>query len=214
MALTASAGTDSKQGLIIGIVIAIHFGAYYVIESGLSQAIIEMVAPPVETKIIEEEIQEEEPPPPPPPPDIAPPPPFIPPPEVTVQVQTSTTAIQAVTSERPPPAPPPVAAPPAPPPVAVTRAGFDPRRPVRPTADFYPSASIRAEEEGVATVDIYIAADGRVTDARIKTSSGFERLDEATLRYVKTWRMKPATRGGVAEGSWVTIPVRWKLETR
>jgi protein TonB len=214
MALTATAGRDSKQGLIIGIVIAIHLGAYYVIESGLSQAIIEMVAPPVETKIIEEDTQEEEPPPPPPPPDMAPPPPFIPPPEVTVQVQASTNAIVAVTNERPPPAPPPVAAPPAPPPVALTKAGFDPRRPVRSNADFYPSASIRAEEEGVATVDIFIDAEGRVTDARIKQSSGFERLDEATLKYVKTWRMKPATRGGVAEGSWVTIPVRWKLETR
>lgn len=213
MALTATAESDSKRGLIIGIVIAVHLGAYYVIESGLSQQIIELVAPPVETKIIEEEIQQEELPPPPPPPDIAPPPPFIPPPEVAVQVQVQTSAIQAVTNERPPAVVPPVMAPP-PPPIAATKAGFDPKRPVRSNADFYPAASIRADEEGVTTVDIYIAEDGRVTDARVKMSSGFERLDEATLKYVKTWRMKPATRAGVAEGSWVSIPVRWKLERK
>lgn len=215
MALTATAGSDSKRSLIIGIVIAMHVAGYYVIESGLSRAIIELVAPPVETKIIEEDVPQEELPPPPPPPDIVEPPPFIPPPDIPIQIQTqSTTAIQAVTTERPP-----VVAPPAPKPapvaeVPVTKAGFDPKRPIRSNEDYYPSASIRAGEEGVTTVDIYVDPNGRVTDARIKTSSGFERLDEATLKYVKTWRMKPATRGGVPEGDWVTVPVRWKLERR
>ncbi len=213
MALTATAEqSNSKRGLIIGIVLALHAGGIYVMESGLSRTIIEMIAPPVETKIIEEEIQQEELPPPPPPPEFEQPPPFIPPPEVTVQVQVSTTAIQTVTSERPPAVVPPVMAPPPPVAAPPVRAGFDPKRPVRSNADYYPAASIRAEEEGVTTVDVYVAVDGRVTDARVKTSSGFDRLDEATLKYVKTWRMKPATRGGVPEGSWVTIPVRWKLE--
>ena len=211
MALTATAGTDSKSGLIVIIVLALHAGAYYIIESGLSKAIIAMVAPPVETKIIEEDIVPEDLPPPPPPPDIVEPPPFIPPPEVSVAIQVQTNAIQTVTNERPPEVVPPKPAPPAPE-IPATKAGFDPKRPIRPTSDFYPSASIRAEEEGVATVEIYVAADGKVTDARVKTSSGFERLDEATLKYVKTWRLKPAARNGVPEGSWVTVPVRWKLE--
>lgn len=215
MALTATAESDSKRSLIIGIVIALHVGGFYVLESGLARSIIELVAPPVETKIIEEERPPEEPPPPPPPPEMVQPPPFIPPPEVAVQIQVQTNAIQTVTNERPPAEIPPVMAPPAP--VAAvpsTKAGFDPKRPIRSNADYYPAASIRAEEEGVTTVDIYIDAEGRVTDARIKNSSGFERLDEATLKYVKTWRMKPATKAGVPEGSWVTIPVRWKLERK
>lgn len=211
MALTASAGSDSKSGLIIAIVLALHVGAYYIIESGLSRAIISLVAPPVETKIIEEDKPKEDLPPPPPPPDIVEPPPFIPPPEVSVAIQTQTNAIQTVTNERPPEVVPPK---PAPPPSAdvYVKAGQDPKARIRPSSDFYPAASIRAEEEGVALVEIYIAADGKVTDARIKNSSGFERLDEATLKYVKTWRMKPATRNGVPEGSWVSVPVRWKLE--
>ena len=128
---------------------------------------------------------------------------------MTVQVQTQTNAIQVVTNEKPPVVQPPPVAPPVE--VPLVRASFDPRRPIRSNEDYYPSASIRAGEEGVTTVEIYVAADGRVTDARVKTSSGFDRLDEATLKYVKTWRMKPATRGGVPEGSWVTVPVRWKL---
>lgn len=212
MALTAtSEQSNSKRGLIIGIVLAMHVAGIYVVESGLSRQIIEMVAPPVETKIIEEEMKQEELPPPPPPPEFEQPPPFIPPPEVAVQVQVSTTAIQTVTSEKPPAVVPPVMAPSPPVEAPVVKAGFDPKRPIRPTDEFYPAASIRAEEEGVTTVEIYVTADGRVSDARVKTSSGFERLDEATLKYVKTWRMKPATRGGVPEGSWVTVPVRWRL---
>ncbi len=219
MALTATAEqSNSKRGLIIGIVIALHAAGIYIVESGLSRSIIELVAPPVETKIIEEEQPPEEPPPPPPPPPDMPvqPPPFIPPPEVMVQVQPQVNTIQTVTNEQPPAVIPPVMAPPAPPApdVPSTKAGFDPKRPIKSNADYYPAASIRAEEEGVATVDIYIDPEGRVTDARIKTSSGFDRLDEATLKYVKTFRMKPATRSGVAEGSWVTLPVRWKLDRK
>lgn len=214
MALTATAGSDSKRGIIIVLVALLHVGMYYVIESGLSQHIISLLAPPIDTKMIEEEKPPEDLPPPPPPPDIAEPPPFIPPPEVTVQLQTQSTAIQVVTNERPPVVAPPPVAPPAPVEVPLVRAGFDPKRPVRSNDEYYPSASIRAEEEGVTTVELYVAADGRVTDARVKVSSGFERLDEATLKYVKTWRMKPATRGNVPEGSWVTVPVRWKLDRR
>jgi periplasmic protein TonB len=214
MALTATAGSDSKRTIIIVIVALLHVGMYYVIESGLSQHIISLLAKPIDTKMIEAEKPKEELPPPPPPPDIVEPPPFIPPPEVTVQVQAQTNAIQVVTNERPPVVAPPPMAPPAPVEAPLAKGGFDPKRPIRSNDEFYPSASIRAGEEGVATVEIYIAADGRVTDARIKTSSGFERLDEATLKYVKTWRMKPATRGGVPEGSWVTVPVRWKIETK
>lgn len=211
MALTATAGSDSKRTIIIVIVALLHVGMYYIIESGLSQHLISLIAKPIDTKMIEEQKPPEELPPPPPPPDIVEPPPFIPPPEVTVQTQTVTNAIQVVTNERPPVVAPPPVAPAAPVEVALVRGGFDPKRPIRPTDEFYPSASIRAGEEGVAMTEIYIAADGRVTDARIKTSSGFDRLDEATLKYVKTWRMKPATRGGVPEGSWVTVPVRWKI---
>lgn len=214
MALTATAGSDSKRTIIVVIVALLHVGMYYVIESGLSHQIISMLAPPIDTVMIDEDVPQEELPPPPPPPEIAEPPPFIPPPEVTVQAMAESKAIQVVTNERPPVVAPPPVAPPAPVEVPLVKGGFDPKRPIRSNDEFYPSASVRAGEEGVATVEIYIAADGRVTDGRIKTSSGFPRLDEATIKYVKTWRMKPATRGGVPEGSWVTVPVRWKIENK
>ena len=66
MALTAAAESQSKRGTILIVVIAVHAIGLWVVESGLSRSIIEMVAPPVETKIIEEEKPPEEPPPPPP----------------------------------------------------------------------------------------------------------------------------------------------------
>src|SRR5258706_6210288 len=55
---------------------------------GLARKIVEIVAPPLETKIIEEvKPREPEKTLPPPPPKLAtPPPPYIPPPEVQIQV--------------------------------------------------------------------------------------------------------------------------------
>jgi TonB family protein len=54
------------------------------------------------------------------------------------------------------------------------------------TADFYPSASIRLEEKGVATVRACVDARGRLTsDPSIVQSSGKWRLDEAALKLAK-----------------------------
>jgi protein TonB len=112
----------SRTTAFIGVVL-LHILVIYAIASGLAKKVVEKVAGPIETKVIEE-IKPPPPPPEkivPPPPDLkAPPPPFVPIPEIQVQVQTPPPAV-TVQSTSPPapapfvPAPPPqVAAPPAP----------------------------------------------------------------------------------------------------
>lgn len=51
----------------------------------------------------------------------------------------------------------------------------------------YPAFSRKRREEGTVTV-IASVEDGKVTEADVENSSGFERLDTAALRAVKGWR--------------------------
>jgi len=107
----------------------------------------------------------------------------------------------------------PVQAPPAPPRPG-TNVGQDPRHPLKIGEDYYPDASKRANEEGRCIVSITVAADGRITNEAIQTSSGFPRLDEACLKGVHGQRMKPATEDGKPIEKTVSIPIVWKLTNK
>lgn len=102
-------------------VVGVHVLMIWAIVSGLATKIVEKVAGPIETKVIEE-IKPPPPPPEkivPPPPDLkAPPPPFVPIPEIQVQtppppnaVTTQNTTPAPVTDFKPAPAPAPTPAP-------------------------------------------------------------------------------------------------------
>jgi protein TonB len=76
----------------------------------------------------------------------------------------------------------------------------------------YPAASKRQGEQGRVLVRVLIGADGRAQRAEIKQSSGFERLDQAALQTVQSWRYLPGRRGGVAEAMWFVVPINFVLE--
>jgi protein TonB len=63
-------------------------------------------------------------------------------------------------------------------------------------APAYPSQSRRLGEEGTVVLRVELDEQGKVSTARIATSSGFARLDEAALSAVRTWRCTPAQRDG------------------
>jgi protein TonB len=212
MALTASAESQSKRGTILAIVIAVHAVGLWVVESGLSRSIIEMVAPPVETKIIEEQTPPEEPPPPPPPPpmEATPPPPYIPPVEVQVQLPPPVNAITAETKETPPPVAPPIMAP-SPPAVASTRPI---PRASRSLESYYPSESKKAKEEGTVRVKCTVKLNGKCAGTAIDSSSGFPRLDEAAVKYMNDLSFKPATTEGKPVEVEVTLPVRFAITAK
>lgn len=75
----------------------------------------------------------------------------------------------------------------------------------------YPTGSIRASEEGTVMLNVFVGSDGRVSDVRVATSSGYQRLDSAAMKEVRTWRFAPATRGGQAISAWVNVPVKFEL---
>lgn len=86
----------------------------------------------------------------------------------------------------------------------------DPRRPL--TQPPYPAAEIRAGNEGNADVEVYVLPNGRVGEARIVRSTGFERLDRAALEEARrNWRLVPATRDGVPYAEWYRVRVVFRL---
>jgi protein TonB len=102
----------------------------------------------------------------------------------------------------------------APPPKPGTSIKPDPKHPLKIGEDYYPDASKRANEEGRCIVLMTVAADGRITNESIQTSSGFPRLDEACLKGVHGQRMLPATEDGKPVEKTVSIPIVWKLTNK
>jgi protein TonB len=76
------------------------------------------------------------------------------------------------------------------------------RRPV----PVYPRASERRREQGRVVVRVVISTQGTVLEAKVQSSSGYERLDESALKAVRTARFKPYTENGVAYRAMADIP--------
>lgn len=168
----------------------------------------------------EAETVRELPKPVPPQPKQAPPAPAPLPP-----VKNAPPSEKAITAPPQEPAPvvpaPPVPAPPSPAPVAA--AAPAPAAPVAVTpprsdashlnnpAPVYPAMSRRLLEQGKVVLDVYILPTGLVGEVRLKTSSGFKRLDEAALQAVKKWKYVPARRGDEAIPYWYVQPLSFSL---
>jgi len=189
------------------VTVALHIALVYAMIHGLARKIVEVVRPPLETKIIEEVKRppQEQPPPPPPPPKLAtPPPPFIPPPEVQVQVPVQPPpAITAVVSTPPPvPIPPPAAPAPA---IIGTPARANCEKPP------YPMASRRASETGTVRFSVLINSDGRILESKMERSSGHRRLDDIAKEGLRDCKPKPAIVDGKPERSWTTVEFNFRL---
>jgi protein TonB len=189
-------------------IVAFHIGLIWALANGLARKVVEVLAPPIQTDIIEE-MKQDEPPPPPPPPQMERPPVEVPPPEVNIQIPVDTTTSTAITdvTDRPAPMAPP------PPPRAVVRQNPALDKRSQPTEDYYPPASKRAEEEGTSTVRVCVNEQGRLAGTpTITKSSGFERLDEAAIKWTtRGARFKPGTEDGKPVEQCFQFNVRFKL---
>jgi protein TonB len=64
------------------------------------------------------------------------------------------------------------------------------------TGPIYPVISRRLREQGSVLLRLTIGTDGSVINASVINSSGFQRLDDAAVRWVRrNWRYQPAMRG-------------------
>ncbi len=76
----------------------------------------------------------------------------------------------------------------------------------------YPALSRRLGEEGRVVLRVRIEPDGTASAAEIRTSSGYERLDQAALQAVLRWRYVPGMRNGVPEAMWFLVPIQFQLQ--
>ena len=61
-------------------------------------------------------------------------------------------------------------------------------------------------------VDVLVTEQGLARDARLHTSSGFFRLDQAAVSAVSGWRFVPGKRAGVAQTMRFTVAIDFKLQ--
>jgi periplasmic protein TonB len=180
-----------------------HIILVYGLITGLARSVVEVIKGPIETKIIEEIVEDKDEPPPPPPKFDKPPPPFVPPVEISIasEAPPAATAITQATTARP--------APPAP--AAIVPPRSNPRRPV--SQPEYPPSSKRAGEEGAVVMTLTVDTEGKVTEAVVKTSSGFPKLDEAAIKEaLRSWRLLPGTQGGKPIAMKYDFRVVFKIE--
>ena len=77
----------------------------------------------------------------------------------------------------------------------------------------YPPSALRLEQEGTVILRVRVGTDGRILEAIVLSSSGYDSLDRAAvMQALRKWRFTPATENGVAVESWVKAPVRFELK--
>ena len=219
----------SRNVLVVSGVLLLHVAALWALQSGLLMRAVDMVVPVnVMSDFIElpKPKEERQPPPPPKPPSKttptsvqqpvvqvpAPVPLAIadptPSPQAPVGVTTPSPVLAPIATPvatSPPPAPPP------PPPAKVELPSSDAEYLHNPKPE-YPRISKQRNEQGKVIVNVFIGTDGSPQKAEIKTSSGFERLDQAALATVRSWRYVPGKRGGVPEAMWFAVPINFVME--
>jgi len=200
----------TRRTIVLIAIIGLHIFIAWALATGLAHRAIEMVAPPIQTEVVEE-VQKKDEPPPPPPPQMERPPVEIPPPDVAIEVpvEPQSTAIQDVTDK-----PVPKALPPPPPTRQVVRIPGGPGKNFPSTDDYYPAASARLGESGTATVHVCTDAKGKLTEQpSVQESSGTPRLDEGALRLAKaaSGRYKPATEDGNPVPSCFGFRIKFQL---
>jgi TonB family protein len=76
----------------------------------------------------------------------------------------------------------------------------------------YPAESRRSGEEGTVRVAVVISAGGQVTHAEVTKSSGYPRLDAASVAAISKSCFKPAMRNGVPVEGRLEGEMVWRLE--
>jgi protein TonB len=213
--------TQQRHLLIASFVVLFHAGALWALQSGLLRRALEAVVP---VEILSEWVEPPRPKTEPPP--LAPKPvqqPMLqkvanlPPPPMTIAIADTTPAPTAPVGV----VAAPVALPPIATPVAAKPIPAAPPQVVLPSSDadylqntkpIYPAHSKRLGEQGKVIVRVLIGVDGLAQRAEIRTTSGYDRLDQAALTTVLSWRYVPGKRSGITEAMWFNVPINYVLE--
>jgi protein TonB len=197
----------STRAIVLIAIIILHVLLAYGLATGLARKAIELIAPPIQTDIVED-VQKHDLPPPPPPPEFERPPVEVPPPDINIDVPveaSTSTAITDVTNKPQPPAPPAHVSSKTPP---ATGKGFP------NSADYYPAASMRLGEEGSAVVHACVGPSGKLSeDPTIAKSSGSSRLDEGAIKLAKAGRYIAGTEDGKPTTACFNMSIKFQLKS-
>jgi len=194
--------------VVLAVIIGLHLFIAWALATGLARKAIEVLAPPIQTDIVQEDVKKNEPPPPPPP-ELQKPPVEVPPPDVTIDMPvetTQTTAISNVTTKHTEAPPPPAK--------ATSRTALGPGKGFPATEDYYPSASRRLEEQGVVVVNVCVDTNGKLSQPpTVDKGSGSPRLDEGGVKLAQagSGHYKPATEDGKPVAACGKFAIRFQL---
>lgn len=209
--LAASAPEDStffsRRSAAVLAILALHAVLIYLLTIG----IVHRMANPPPTPIATTFTNETHP--------LEPPPPLagpqfqrrtfeLPAPETRIDVPVGTDAIIEPKAQNDAPPAAPAAA-------TVQRVLGGPGKGFPHTTDFYPDGAIRLAEQGTASVQVCVAANGRLTsDPTLAQSSGSRLLDGGALALAKagSGHYRPTSEDGTAVSSCFPVRVRFTLQ--
>ena len=218
-----------RNAAIALLVIGLHMGGLIALQSGLLRRAAEVVVP---AEVLAELIQPTAPQTPPAPPTSVnpkiqnqpvlqkpPKPTPLPPMPLAVLSAEPIPHAMADVSNQQPPAPqlgePVAVVTPAPPaPVAAPRIELPSSNAdyLNNPAPRYPAISKRMGEQGKVVVRVLIGLDGTASQAEVRTSSGFDRLDQTALQTVLGWKYVPGKVNGEPKAMWFNVPIHFVLE--
>ena len=197
----------SRRAIVLVVIILLHVLLAYGLATGLARRAMEIIAPPIQTTIVEE-VQQHDLPPPPPPPEFERPPVEVPPPDINIDIPaepTQSTAITDVTDKHVAAAPPPAR--------ATNRVPPSTGKNFPNSADYYPPASMRLGEEGSAAVHVCVGPNGKPSEEpTIMKSSGSARLDEGAIKLAKAGHYNPGTEDGKPVTACVNFSIKFQLK--
>ena len=209
----ADQSMSGRKAVSIALVVLLHALLGYAFITGLAYNVVKKVARDLKTFDVAEEAPPppDKPPPPPPETKIEPPPIVAPPPIVQTPVTVAPPIVQV-------PVPPPVISPPTPappPPPPSVSVPLKPRGTVGEwvTSEDYPSADLRAGNQGSTGFALDVGTDGRVTNCTVTSSSGFPSLDaKACQMLMRRARFSPQKDGsGNPMAATYRNRVRWVI---
>jgi len=196
----------SRRAIVLVVIIVLHVLLAYGLATGLARKAIELIAPPIQSDIIEE-VQQHDLPPPPPPPEFERPPVEVPPPDINIDIPVEaapSTAIRDVSDT-------PVAKPA--PPHASNKVPPSAGKNFPNSADYYPAASMRLGEEGSAVVHACVAPGGKLSEEpTIAKTSGSSRLDEGALKLAKAGHYNPGMEDGKPVTACMNLAIKFQLK--
>jgi TonB family protein len=171
---------SSRRTTAVLLIVCLHAALIYFLATGLVHTVAAVIPPVIHGGVTTEVLPHDKPPPPPQP-KLASTSVEIPAPDFRVDVPADSNTIPDVFIEQPPRL---TSGPSLP--IAVSRVPGGPGKGFPNTGDYYPHASIRIGEKGVAAVRVCVDRSGRLSaNPTIAQSSGSARLDEGALRLAK-----------------------------